>query len=899
MPRLSTPNYIPQVPTPAQQVFLTLTNLEAFYGGSAGGGKLLDVSTVVLTTSGWSTIGDLAVGDYVFDHNGDPTKVLAKSEVTYERNYELVVNGDRIIAGENHLWNVANERQRANYQHTDPRWKTQRRAKRASRGQDLDRLASKATAKGDGRGFSAGNSESAVESNSRRAQEAREAYVRPSIWDYTTTLPTTEVIALQGAERRRVAIPNGAPLRTSGEWCSRIPPYTLGTWLGDGGSLDGYIYTAEEYRVDLTAELERDGWTIEIATTMKAEDNPHRNQDFHGLKLRNRDGETLRSILKAEGFIKNKHIPDWVFLAPHDDRKAFISGFLDTDGYIDSKRGRIELVLAREDMVRSLWSLLWLMGEKPSAVGYKRTTNQDPAFTGDAWRFHLSQSAECYFRLPYKRDRWLTASARERVNHTEYRSITSIVEVDRVPMQCIQVANPRGLFRVGESGLVTHNSSALLAAALQFVDVPGYAALILRRTFPDLAQPGALMDRAEAWLRDTDAKKHQGGKSWTFPSGARLTFGHVQNYAEAQQQFSSAEFQFIGIDELTQGWDERAYLFLLSRIRRPRALCRTCRRASVTYDVEAGRWEHVKEPGPLSPFPCSNPLPEAMPSAPDGTTLADVPLRMRTASNPGGSGHIWVRERFVDPNSRRPDAIYVPARLTDNPYIDAVSYEAALRAQGGVMTARLLDGDWDVTEAEMFDRRWMGVISSDDVPDDVEWCRYWDLAATAGAGDWTAGALVGIHRRSGVWYVADMMRLRERPAGVQDAVVSTAQRDGGKVLIRMEQEPGSSGVNTIEAYRTLLAGYDFRGDRATGPKVERARPLSAAAEAGRVLIVGEPDEKGRPIAPKWMPALLDELELFPKGEHDDQVDAIAGALNVLRAGAKRKARARSAARRVI
>jgi hypothetical protein len=43
-------------------------------------------------------------------------------------------------------------------------------------------------------------------------------------------------------------------------------------------------------------------------------------------------------------------------------------------------------------------------------------------------------------------------------------------------------------------------SEALLMAALQYADVPGYNALIIRRNIPDLAMPNALMDGARAWL---------------------------------------------------------------------------------------------------------------------------------------------------------------------------------------------------------------------------------------------------------------------------------------------------------------------------------------------------------------------------------------------------------------
>src|SRR6266508_6612551 len=68
-------------------------------------------------------------------------------------------------------------------------------------------------------------------------------------------------------------------------------------------------------------------------------------------------------------------------------------------------------------------------------------------------------------------------------------------------------------------------SDALLMAALQYVDVPGYSALLLRRTYAELEKSDGLIPRADAWLSNTDARRHDGGKLWTFPSGARLEFG--------------------------------------------------------------------------------------------------------------------------------------------------------------------------------------------------------------------------------------------------------------------------------------------------------------------------------------------------------------------------------------
>src|ERR1700729_256290 len=180
-------------------------------------------------------------------------------------------------------------------------------------------------------------------------------------------------------------------------------------------------------------------------------------------------------------------------------------------------------------------------------------------------------------------------------------------------------------------------SDALLMAALQYVHVPGYAALILRKTFAQLRKSDAIMARTRSWLANTDAKWDGGEHAFTFPSGARLEFGHLQ-YSKDRYNYQGAAYQFIAFDELTQ-FEQDDYLYLHSRCRKP-------------------------DTGPLSL----------------------VPLRVRGASNPGGIGHHWVRSRYVkrepqqdevDPPSPD-DRLFIPAKLADNPSIEPRSYEAQL-----------------------------------------------------------------------------------------------------------------------------------------------------------------------------------------------------------------------------
>lgn len=88
----------------------------------------------------------------------------------------------------------------------------------------------------------------------------------------------------------------------------------------------------------------------------------------------------------------------------------------------------------------------------------------------------------------------------------------------------------------------------------------------------------------------------------------------------------------------------------------------------------------------------------------------------------------------------------------------------------------------------------------------------------------------------------------------------------------MEQEPGSSGLVTIDHYaRLVLKGYSFKGVKSTGSKILRAQPASAAAERGHVKL----------LRGYWNKEFLEELELFPGGLHDDQVDAFSGGYNIL------------------
>ncbi len=151
--------------------------------------------------------------------------------------------------------------------------------------------------------------------------------------------------------------------------------------------------------------------------------------------------------------------------------------------------------------------------------------------------------------------------------------------------------------------------------------------------------------------------------------------------------------------------------------------------------------------------------------------------------------------------------------------------------------------------------------------------RAWDLAATRATGtrdpDATAGVLLSVS--DGRWTVADVVRLQGGPDEVEAAIVATAQRDGRGVMIGLPQDPGQAGKAQAQYLTGKLAGYRVESGVESGDKATRAGPAAAQVNVGNVAVV-----RGA-----WNRAFLTELEDFPAGSKDDQVDALSRAFAML------------------
>jgi len=392
-------------------------------------------------------------------------------------------------------------------------------------------------------------------------------------------------------------------------------------------------------------------------------------------------------------------------------------------------------------------------------------------------------------------------------------------------------------------------SDALLVDAIRYVGRgygTDYSALLLRREIPDLEK--SLIIRSHDLYPRIGGRYNEVKKTWRFPGGERIYFGHMQHERD-RLQYQGAAFQFVGFDEVTS-FTETQYTYLISRLRSARG----------------------------------------------------VPRRLRSATNPGGEGHEWVFRRFgawLDPeagfraapsevvyfvkdgDAERPvpkgtkDAlgrVFVPARLADNPYLAADGqYDRALGELDAVTRKQLREGDWLIKPAAglYFKRTYFDIV--DAAPADAIRVRHWDRAATEPEKgkdpDWTVGLKLA-KSRDGVYFVEHVERFRESPLGVEQAIKATASQDGKRCMVHLAKDPGAAGKFEAEYYVRALDGYDVRAESETGDKLTRAQPVSAQAEARNIKLV-----RGA-----WNEAFIRELERFPtQGVHDDQVDALTGA----------------------
>jgi len=376
-----------------------------------------------------------------------------------------------------------------------------------------------------------------------------------------------------------------------------------------------------------------------------------------------------------------------------------------------------------------------------------------------------------------------------------------------------------------------------------------YRGMLLRREYADMED--SLIPETEKYYPSIGGRYRSQKHYWVFPDGERVYLKAAQHRDDIKSLLS-AEFQYVFFDELTT-FLEYQYTYAISRMRSTRG----------------------------------------------------VPLELRAGTNPGSGGHEWVFKRWGAwlnpkcPVRAKPGEIlwfapgddgqehvvprgtprslsrtFIAARTSDNLSLDE-DYEAKLSALDPFTAAQLRDGNWlaQPGKGDFYKRQWFELVDAS--PARASRVRYWDKAATAGAGDWTVGtrlARPSEPRFRGLWFVEDMREGQWGPGDVKNEILDTAKADGKAVTVGMPQDPGAAGKFEVWDYAASLGelGFAISTNRETGDKITRQKPVSAAAFHRNLKVV-----RG-----DWNDRFFNMIEAFPV-QGADHVDSLTGAYEAL------------------
>jgi predicted phage terminase large subunit-like protein len=413
-------------------------------------------------------------------------------------------------------------------------------------------------------------------------------------------------------------------------------------------------------------------------------------------------------------------------------------------------------------------------------------------------------------------------------------------------------------------------SYSILLDILRGVELAKYRALILRRQLKDLTDEGSLIDDARDVFGAAGAKENGSTHSFKWPCGASVSMGHMENAAKDHERYKSKAYAAIYFEELTE-FEKHQFWYMLSR---NRSVCGMSPYIRATTNPKPG-WvaDLLIAGGYVDPD--------------TGLAIEAMSGVIRYIIRDGDN--IYWYDSVEEAQAEHPDEdplsfTFIRSRLEDNKILldNDPGYLKRIKGLGRVERMRLYDANWIVVPAAglYYQRMWWHIAHR--LPEFTALVRAWDLAGSkvkpgekkkATDLDWVAGVLMGVTRDK-KYYIIDLKHFKGTPGQVRDLVRSTIEADReqwGRVLTRIPQDPGQAGVDQIDNYSTLLAGYRVKFVRPTGSKITRTEGFSSQVEHGNVHLLYAP----------WNEKLITESEQFPDAAHDDIVDAMSDAFNEL------------------
>ena len=474
-------------------------------------------------------MGEVRIGDLLFDGAGTPCRVIACSPVMVDRPCFRVTfsDGASIIADAEHRWHTFTVAERSALSRRTEGFRARRRATRARRG-----------------------SGKRPDLAARNAAEHHGMQPPPTGAVRTTAeIAGTVTLGVRANHSVTVAGPINLPPAEL-----PIPPYILGAWLGDGTS-SGAGFTCHD--AEILAEVEREGYRP----------RPQNAPGAYGIL-------GLRAQLRLASLLGNKHIPATYLRASTSQRLALLQGLMDTDGYADA-RGQCEISLTNHALTEGVLELVRSLGIKATIREGRATL--DGRVIGPKWRVKFITDLPA-FRLPRKVDRQKRSGFRG--THA-LRYITAVEPVESVPVRCVAVDSPSRLYLAGREMIPTHNTDLLLGIA----GTQHRRSIIFRRVFPSLA---AVIDRSKELFSEAGVYNVTHSR-WALAAGPSIEFASVQLESDLRK-YQGQPHDLVAVDECTE-FPEKFVRFLSgwNRTTTPGQRCRVVMTFNPPTDSD-GEW---------------------------------------------------------------------------------------------------------------------------------------------------------------------------------------------------------------------------------------------------------------------------------------------------------------------
>jgi len=366
-------------------------------------GKALALDTPLPTPDGWTTMGEVGVGDRLLGADGKPTRVIAATEVMAGRPCFAVEfdDGTVIVADAQHQWRTC-------------AWDTSAWDTSDWDGADWD--------------------------GAERLGDATVAAGHPGI---VTTAELAMSLAASGGGQvtHAVTVPRAADLPPRDV---PFPPYALGAWLGSGASRAALLTTADP---EIILQLEAEGVRVTTA--------PGGRQRY-GIQL---PGQvTALEVLGGLGVLGRRHIPAEYLRASQAQRRALLAGLLDTRGHV-AGNGGVRFAATSKRLVTDTLELVLSLGYRARMT--TRGGGNGRAAGGPAHHLVTFTPADKVFRLTRK----LARQSIPAHPAAHRRRITDVRPVPTVPVRCVQVDSADHMYLAGPSWIPTHNSTLALDLA--------------------------------------------------------------------------------------------------------------------------------------------------------------------------------------------------------------------------------------------------------------------------------------------------------------------------------------------------------------------------------------------------------------------------------------------------